>query len=398
MMALNRYRLRHLARHGNTVAKRVVTLLKRPDRLLGIILIGNTFANLLASSVATILAIQYFGEVGVLISTVSLTFIVLIFAETTPKTLAAIHPQRIAFFASWPLKWLLVLTYPLVWLVNGISNSILHIFGVRVKDVKNEALSTDELRTVVREASGKISIGYQKLLIRVLELEQETIEDIMVPRNEIEGIDATADWSAILGMITRSRHVYLPVYRENIDQVIGILNIRKILPELSKASFSQEAMLASLDEVYFVPEVTLLNQQLFNFQQDNKSMGLVVDEYGDIQGMVTIQDIVEEVVGEFSADLNDTEQLVRRQKDNSYLVDGRINLRDLNRITGWDFPTNGPKTLSGLIIELLEIIPSSAVGLKIAGYWVEVIDIDGTKIQEVKIQEVKVKSSSRGSA
>ncbi|OGO91683.1 MAG: magnesium/cobalt efflux protein [Coxiella sp. RIFCSPHIGHO2_12_FULL_42_15] len=385
MMALNRYRLRHLARKGHVTAQRVMQLLRRPDRILGVILIGNTFANILASSVATLLAAHYFGDLGILLSTIVLTFIVLIFAEITPKTFAALHPQGVAFLCALPLKGLLFLLYPLVWVSNGIANAFLRVFGVKVNEHKLEHLSIDELRTVVREASGKISSTHQHMLLRILELEQATVDDVMVPRNEILGIDITEEWDKIFHELMHTNYEFLPVYREDIDQVIGMLNLRSIVPLLRTNELTKEKLLSLLEEIYYIPEMTFLNRQLLNFQRENKSIGLVIDEYGDIQGLVKMQDILEEIVGQFAVDLAGTESLVRKQKDGSYLVDGAINIRDLNRIAKWNLPTEGPRTLSGLIIETLELIPSNNVALRLSGYPMEVLKVSGNKIKLVQV-------------
>lgn len=385
MMSLNRYRLRHLARKGNLTAKRVMQLLQRPDRLLGVILIGNTFANILASAVATIIAAHYFGDLGIFVSTIALSFIVLIFSEITPKTLAALHPQGVAFPCSMPLKIFLIVLYPLVWFSNGIANGILRLFRVRVNEHKLEQLSVEELRTVVREASGKISSSHQQMLLSVLELEQATVDDVMVPRNEIEGIDITEDLEVIVHELLRTSYEYLPVYREDIDQVIGMLDLRSIVPLLRTNELTKERILSVIEEVYYIPEMTFLSHQLLNFQNENKSIGLVIDEYGDIQGLVKMQDILEEIVGQFAVDVAGTESLIQKQKDGSYLVDGAINIRDLNRIAHWNLPTTGPRTLSGLIIEYLEIIPNTEIALRLAGYPMEVLKVSGNKIQLVQV-------------
>ncbi len=393
MMALNRYRLRHLARKGDPAAKRTAKLLERPDRLLGIILLGNTFANVFASAVATIIAVHYLGDLGVLISTIALTFVLLIFAETTPKTLAALRPQRVAFPASLPLKILLVILYPLVWFINGVANGVLRLFRIKVKGHMVEPLTAEELRSVVREASGKISSNYQQILLRVLSLGQITVEDVMVPRNEIYGIDITDDWDKILKQLTESEHTKIPIYRENIDQVIGMLNLRSLIGQLPKRELTKDRLVKLAKEVYFIPEVTLINRQLLNFQKENRRIGLVIDEYGDIQGLVSIQDIIEEIVGEFAIDIDDVARLVQRQEDGSYLVDGRISLRDLNRLTDWELPIEGPKTLSGLVIEHLEMIPTSGMALRLVGYPMEVIKVSGNTIRLVKVWPEKRVSS-----
>ena len=385
MMAINRYRLRHLARKGNPHAERVMQLLKRPDRLLGVILIGNTFANIMASAVATIIAVYFLGRLGVIVATVALTFIILIFSETTPKTFAAIHPRLVAFATSLPLKILLTIFYPLVWLINAIANGVLWLFGVRVKGHGAEPLTTEELRTVVRETTSKISSSYQQMLLRILNLSQMTVEDVMIPRQAITGIDVADAWDKILHQLMTAEHAYMPIYRENIDHVIGMLNLRRVMASATQGELSKDKLVKLAEDIYFVPEVTLLHHQISNFQRENKTVGLVVDEYGDIQGLVALQDILEEIVGELSVDVDEATRLVQKQEDGSYLVDGRINIRDLNRLMDWNLPTEGPKTLSGLIVEYLETIPAPGVGLRLSGYPMEIIKVSGNTIQSVRV-------------
>lgn len=387
MMSINRYRLRHLSRKkSQTAARRVSELLKRPDRLLGVILIGNTFANVLASSVMTLVAVHYLGDIGIIIATVVLTLIILIFAEIAPKTLAALYPERVAFPASLPLKILLKVLYPFVWLGNTIANSLLALFRVNVKDHQFEPLSAEELRTVVNDATGKISSNYQQMLLRILDLEQVTVEDVLVPRNEIYGIDLEKPWDIILKGLTDCRHAYVPLYRESIDKVVGILNLRRVLAEFHKGALEKQDLLKLADKVYFVPEGALLNRQLLNFQEQQKSLGMVVDEYGDIQGLVTMQDILEEIVGEFARrGLDDPSRQIVSQKDGSVIVQGAISVRDLNRIMGWSFPVNGPVTLSGLLIEHVEMIPRSAVCCRIAGYPMELKRVRRNRVELVQI-------------
>lgn len=385
MMSINRYRLRHMARKGNPAAARVARLLERPDRLLGVILIGNTFANIFASAVATVLAVHYFGDIGVIIATILLTFIILIFAETAPKTLAALHPEWVAFPASLPLKILLKLLYPLVFIVNAIANGLLWLFRVRVGSRMVEPLSLEELRTVVHEATGKMSSNYQEMLLRVLDLKGMTVEDVMVPRNEVYGIDLDQSWDNILQTITRSEHAHLPIYHENLDRVEGMLNLRKILSIMQHRELTKKDLIRYADKVYFVPEGALLNRQLLHFQDQQESIGLVVDEYGDIQGLVSLQDILEEIVGEFARGVEETSRYIKRLSDGSVVVDGRVNVRDLNRIMRWKLPTEGPKTLSGLVIEVLEMIPAQGISARIAGYPMEVIKVKRNMVKFVKV-------------
>ncbi|HYF97966.1 MAG TPA: HlyC/CorC family transporter, partial [Coxiellaceae bacterium] len=386
LMSVNRYRLKNLARKKNRSAKRVEQLLERPDRLLGVILIGNTCANIFASAVATLLADRLFGAVGVWVGTIMLTLTVLIFAETAPKTFAAFHPLKVSLVVSWVLKWLLKLMYPLVWLINGVSNGFLYLFGVRVHHRHSDALTADELRTVVHEAKGMISSNYHQMLLRILGLERVTIEHAMTPRNEIYGIDISEDWPTIEQQILNTNHRYVPVYNESIDQVEGMLLVSRALSKLSQHKLDKQSLMTLLSEVYFIPEGTLLNQQLLTFQQKKIHIGLVVDEYGDIQGLVNINDILEEIGGEFPTDIEELNRSVRLQKDGSYLIDGSISVRDLRRMTDWELPTDGPKTLSGLIVEELEMIPFAGVCLRLAGYPMEVLEVtENNTIRTVRI-------------
>ncbi|MGB6977134.1 MAG: HlyC/CorC family transporter [Gammaproteobacteria bacterium] len=385
MMATNRYRLRHLIRQKHRAAKRVLQLLRRPDRLLGVILIGSTFANILAASVATLIAASQFGKLGVALSPVILTFVILILAEVTPKTLAALYPERIAFIAAWPLKVLLALLYPIVWVVNTIANSLLRFFSIKVRTKEIESLTHEELRTIVHEATGKISGPYQEMLLHILDLDKATVEDIMIPRQDVIGIDINDAWENILQQLTVIQHTRLPLYRESIDNVLGILHLRKALNLLAQNRLDKSSLLKCADEAYFVPEGTPLNVQLIQFRQEKHRSALVVDEYGDIQGLITLEDILEEIVGEFTTNLPAMNKAIQWQKDGSYLVDGGIMVRELNRLLHLKFPTEGPKTLNGLIIEYLESLPATGISLRIAGYPLEIITIEENTVKTAQI-------------
>jgi Mg2+/Co2+ transporter CorB len=386
LLSVNRYRLRHLVRQNNLSAKQVQQLLERPDRMLGVILLCDTFSDILASAIATLLALHYFGEAGILGVTLVLTFVVLIFGEMTPKTLATVYPQKLAFFSAWPLIILLRLLYPLVWLTNGIANALLRIVGVKPKSASIEHLSHEEFRTVVHEAGGRLPADYQSMLLKVLELEDATVEDIMIPRNEIKGIDISDDWDLILEQLTKSQHNRLLIYRETIDQVLGFLHVRVALNYLAEQKLNKETFLASLEETYFVPEGTALNIQLLNFRREKKRIGLVVDEYGDLQGLITLEDILEEIVGQFTTDMAAIRnRTVIPQADGSCLVDGSMSVRELNRALHCQLPVEGPKTLNGLITEYLETIPQAGVALKIAGQPMEIMEVKGNSVKTVKI-------------
>ena len=399
MMSLNRYRLRHMSRKGNKKAKRVEKLLLRPDRLLGTILVGNTFANVLVSALVTMVVGHYYGDGAVIIATIILTVIILIFAETAPKTLAALYPEKIAFPFSMPLRGLQIVLYPFVWFVNIIANAILHVLGFKVSQRNLEALSMEELRTIINEATGKIGSNYQKMLLRIMELEKMTVEDVMVPRNEIYGIDLNDDWDTILKVLSESEHAHLPLYRESVDQAEGMLNLRKVLLFMHNHKLTRDRLMGLADKVYYVPDGALLNRQLLNFQELQKSIGLVVDEYGDLQGLVTLQDVVEEVVGEFANDVAEINESVKRRKDGSVIVEGTMNIRDLNRFTQWRLPVDGPKTLSGLVIEYLEMMPQKGIACRIAGYPMEVLSVEENVIQSIQVWPelvAKIQNASGG--
>lgn len=385
MMAVNRYRLRHLTRKSHVRAARVLKLLERPDRLLGVTLLGNTFAEIFASAIATLVAVRLFGNTGALISSVALTFIILIFGEIAPKTLAALYSQRVALLISGPLVLLLKVFYPLVWFVNLLANTSLRLFGIHVHKTEVEPLSIDELRSVVHEAAGKTSLHYQEMLLRVLDLQQLTVEEIMVPKNEIYGIDLDQNWDTIVAKMVQSSHAYVPLYREHIDNIQGMLTLRHALVMLHRANFGKIDLQHLVQEVYFIPEGALLHQQLLNFQREKQHVGLVVDEYGDIQGMLTFRDLLEEIAGDFAMSAVEMEQLISKQKDGSVLVDGSINIRVLNRLEDWHLPVSGPRTLSGLIIEYLESIPKTPVCARIGDYRIEVLSISGNTIQQIHI-------------
>ena len=388
LMAINRYRLRHLARSGHRGATRVSRLLERPDRLIGLILLGNNFFNILASSLATIIAIRLMGEAGIALAALLLTIVLLIFGEVTPKTLAALHPERIAFPASVILAPLLKIFYPVVAGINAISNVLLKPLGISSDTATEQNLSVAELRTVVLEAGAMIPARHRKMLLSILDLEAITVDDIMVPRSEVEGVDLNEDWNEVMLQLKRAPYTRLVVYRDSIDHVVGFLHMRSVIGYLSRGSeFDREDLERLVEEPYFIPEGTQLQIQLLNFQQQQRRIGLVVDEYGDLQGLVTLEDILEEIVGEFTTDPQTyVRRNIRRQADGSYLVDASVTVRSLNRSLSWNLPIDGPKTLNGLIMEALETIPESGTRLELAGHPIEIVKIAGNKVKTVLIK------------
>ncbi len=381
MLSLNRYRLRHLEREGHKGARRASALLTRPDRLLGTILVGNNVVNILAASIATVLAVDIWGEAGIAISTVLLTIVVLIFGEITPKTLAALRPETIAFPASSVLSVLMRLLYPIVWITSAISNLLLRLLGVDPAQKPQDSLSTEELRSVVRESGHALPANRKNMLLGILDLEKVTVNDIMIPRNEVTGIDLDNDLEQITAQLRSTTFTRLPVYRHDLNQIEGVVHMRQIARLLTHNTLSKENLLAACSSPYFVPESTPLSTQLINFQNEKRRLGIVVDEYGEVIGLVTLEDILEEIVGEFTSPAGQRAPDIQAQEDGSYLIEGSVNIRDVNKSLGWELPWEGPKTLNGLITEALEQIPDSGVCLQIAEYRLEIIQAAENRVK-----------------
>ncbi len=384
MMALNRYRLKNLADKGHRSAKLASRLLDQPDRLLGVILLGNNLVNLSAASISTIAALRIYGETAIAIFTFILTLIVLIFAEVAPKTLAMRHPEKIAYPASYVLIVLLWVLYPIVWTINIVANRFLRLFNIKPQRNK-DALNKDELRTVVSEAESLIPKSHHDMLLGILDLEKITVEDIMVPRNAIEGIDLDDEWDEILEQLATSHHTRLPVFKGSLDHVVGVLHLRQAIHSMQTGNLDRDKLIKLLRPAYYVPENTPVMQQLLIMQKEKRRLGLAVDEYGDLQGMITMDEILEEIVGEFNTQAPGDLQDVHKQSDNSYMVNGMASIRDLNRNMGWHLPVDGPKTLNGLILEKLEDIPQTGTTMLIDDYPVEVVQTMGPAVRMVRI-------------
>ncbi|WP_024296620.1 HlyC/CorC family transporter [Methylomicrobium lacus] len=382
LMMLNRYRLKHLVKLKHAGAVKAHTLLQRPDRLISLILLGNVFVNIAASSIATVIAIRLYGEDEsvITIAAVLLTLVVLIFSEVTPKTLAAVKPEMLAFPAAWIYVPLLKAAYPLVLSINLIANLLLRMVGVRVHKHNHETLNKDELRSIVAEAESLLPTRYQKMLLGILDLESATVEDIMTPRNDIYGIDLELPTEDIINQIKNSPHTRLPVYKKSIDRVVGFLHLRNVLIKVNQENFDKTQLMNALTKPAFIPESTPIHEQIQHFKIEKLRIGLVVDEYGDVQGLVTLDDLLQEIVGGLVVD----EVIFRKQTDGSYLVDAGITVRELNRLMQWELPTEGPKTLNGLIIEFMETIPEEGTGIKLHGYPLEIIKRDQSSVKLVK--------------
>jgi len=382
LMSLNRYRLRHLVKLKHPGAIKAYRLLQRPDQLLGLMLLGNIFINNFAASLATVIAIKLYtdDESVIAISTGVLTLVMLIFSEVTPKTLAALKPEPLAFPAAWIYTPLLKIVYPIVWFVNLFVSLILRIVGVDVNKSTHDLLNKEELKSIITESESIMPIRYQKMLLGILDLESATIEDIMTPRNEIVGIDLEADLETIITQIKNSPHTQLAVYKKSIDRVVGFLHLRKVLVLVNEDSFDKPTIISLLSKPSFIPENTPVHTQMLRFKNEKIRIGLVVDEYGDVQGLVTLDDLLQEIVGELITD----DTTVTKQSDGSYLVDATITVRELNRVMQWTLPTEGPKTLNGLIIEFMETIPEPGTSIKLHGHRLEIINQDNNTVKLVK--------------
>ncbi len=384
MMSLNRYRLKHLRKNKHRGARRASKLLQRPDRLIGLILIGNNLVNILASAIATVIAIRLWGDAGIAIATGGLTLVILIFAEITPKTIAALYPEKVAFPASIVLLPLMKLMYPAVWLINTVTNGLMRLMGVDPSKGGDEHVSTEELRTIVTEAGQLIPTRHRGMLLNILDLEEVSVDDIMVPRNDVYGIDLDDSDEEILSTIQASSHTRLPVWRDDINNIVGVLHMRNISRVIDKQGLDRGALEREMEAPYFIPENTPLHTQLFNFQKNKLRLGVVVDEYGDVMGLVALEDILEEIVGEFTSNLVDTADTIFPQRDGSYIITGNANIREINKSLDWELPTDGPKTLSGLILEYLESFPDGNAGLAIDGYRLEILELQGNVVQAVR--------------
>ncbi|HEY3644868.1 MAG TPA: HlyC/CorC family transporter [Gammaproteobacteria bacterium] len=385
LMSLNRYRLRHLARAGHKGAQLAERLLKRPDRLIGLMRLGDTLSNVAATSLTTLIALRMGGDRAVAIAGLILILALLIFSEITPKTLAALYPERVGFPAAYIYWPLLKVLWPVVWVVNSFTRMVLRIMNIRADQAENQSMSSEELRSVVTEAGALIPKRHQRMLLSILDLEKITVEDIMVPRNEIAGIDMDEEWDDIARQLRSSQHTRMPVYEGSIDKVIGFVHARQALHLLSREDADKDAFREILRESLFVPESTSLQRQLLNFQNATKRIGLVVDEYGDIQGLVTLEDILEEIVGEFTTDPAAQHKDVYKESETSYLINGSASLRSLNRVMHLKLPTDGPKTLNGLILEQLEAIPQAGTAFKLAGHSFEIVQTSDNTVKTVRL-------------
>ncbi|MDB4428248.1 HlyC/CorC family transporter [Porticoccaceae bacterium] len=391
MMSLNRYRLRH-QRKKSAGARRAAKLLATPDRLIGLILIGNNAVNILAAIIANALAIIYVGEAAApWVATATLTILVLVFAEVTPKTIAAQYPEWFAFKASHILKPLLTIFWPLVWAINKLTNGLVKLLGFDPNSSRDDGLDTEELRSVVDLSRHKMSDSHQGMLKGILDLENVAVEDIMIPRSEINGLDIQDDPDVLMAKLFKCEYTRMPIYDGDINNIIGIFHIRKANHLARAEKVTHAAIKRFAEEPYYIPESTMLTTQLLNFKKTRNRFAVVVDEYGDVKGLVTLEDILEEIVGDFTTNTADEADEILARGDSSYLIDGVATIREINKATGWSLSTDGPKTLNGLALEQLESIPDGNVSFVVNGYRFETEEINGTMIKKIVVTPMKRK-------
>ncbi|PVX41415.1 Mg2+/Co2+ transporter CorB [Pasteurella langaaensis DSM 22999] len=387
LLSANRYRMRHLAEKGNSGARKAENLLKKTDKLLSLILICNNLVNISASAIATIIGMRLYGDAGVAIATGALTFLMLVFSEIYPKTVAALYSEKVAFFSSHILALLMKIFSPLVFFMNIIIKGLIQITGLKT-EAKANHLSTEELRSIVHESGKFIPTAHQEMLLSILDLAEVTVDDIMVPRNDISGIDIDDDWKAIMRQLNHSAHGRVLLYKDNLDEkVLGFLRVREAYRlMLDKNEFTKETLIRAVDEIYFIPEGTPLTAQLVNFRNNKERIGLVVDEYGDIKGLVTLEDILEEIVGEFTTSTAPSiEEEVVPQSDGSIIIDGATNIRDINKLFDWNLDTEDARTFNGLILEYLEEIPEEGKEFEIDGLKVTILEVADNMVKQAKV-------------
>ena len=400
LMSINRYRLRHRAREGSSAARIAEQLLAQPDRLIGLILVCNNFVNSISAAIVTVISLSLGGEAYAAIGIGIYTVVLIIFGEVAPKTFGALYPERLALPAAVVYRVLLKLLYPIVWATNLLANGLLRLVGISREKASVTSLSREELRTVVAEASTVIPHRHQRMLMSILDLERINVEDIMVPRNEIAGLDLSDDWDDILGQLRDSRHTRLPVYEGSVDELVGILHMKQVARLLARGELDREQLVAMVRarEPYFVPEGTSLNTQLVNFQRQRRRMAFVVDEYGDVQGLVTLEDLLEEIVGEFTTDTSSMHKDVHRERGGTFIVNASASVRTLNRKMSWSLPTSGPRTLNGLILEYLETIPEPGTSLRVNDYAIDVLQTGDNAVKTVRLRPIAAPAESVRSA
>ena len=383
LMSVNRYKLKHRFKSGEKSAEKVNFLITNPDKTLGLILLLNNFVNILASAISTLIAVQLYGQAGVAISVFVLTIIILIFAEVTPKTFAALYPDKIAYPISWIFYLLMKVFYPIVVVINFLSKLLLRIFGIKSEYVNQELLTKDEIKLIVKESSERIPKSHEDMIVNMLDLEKVKVEDAMIPRGELIAVDIESEKDQITQSILKCKHTRIPIYRGELNKLLGFLHKRKIIEMLVDGNITKEKIIDNINPPYFIPEDTSLTSQLIEFKKERKRIGFVVDEYGDVKGVVTLDDILEEIVGDYKN--TNKENGIRKINDEIYLIEGTVQIREINKILNWKIPEDVAKTINGFILESLENIPSKGVVFDRSGYSFEIMDVSNNFVNNVKV-------------
>ena len=383
LMSVNRYKLKHKHKLGDSSANKVNFLVTNPEKTLGLILLLNNFVNILASAISTLIAIKIYGEAGVAISVVVLTIIILIFAEVTPKTFAALYADKIAYPVSLLLYPLMKIFYPIVILINFISKIILRMFGIKTEKINQELLTKDEIKLIVKESSHRIPKNHEDMIVNMIDLEKVKVEDAMIPRNELVAVDIEDDLEKISKKILNCKHTRIPIYKKELNKLLGFLHKRKVIDILVENKMTKENILEQISPPYFIPEDTSLTSQLINFKKQKKRIGFVVDEYGDVKGVVTLDDILEEIVGDF--DENAKNDGIIKINSQTYIIDGTIQIREINKSLDWEIPETAAKTINGYILECLENIPTQGETFDSEGYLFEIVEMSNNFVKNVKV-------------
>jgi len=385
LMSINKYKMRHQAKLNNKGAKAAKKLLENPDKIIGVILLGNNLTNILITQIATLISLRVYGDIGLAIATGLLTIFILIFAELTPKTIGQMHSERIAYSSSLLYKPMLILLYPFVFIINFIANSIIKIMGLE-DNVAKSSLSTEELKTVLSESSIKFPKPHLKMLESIIDLEKATVEDIMIPRSDIYGIDINEDISSVVSNFKVTPYTRIPVYEDNIENILGLIHIKNIAPLLASKSINDAEIKSLIKKPYYIVSGTSLYRQLLNFQKEKRRIGFIIDEYGDIQGLVTLEDILEEIVGDFTSDPSSSEEILTTKNDNVFIIDGGVHVREINQELGTKLIAKEAKTINGFILEHTENLPEINDIIKIQGHTFKVLENIDNAVKTVHLE------------
>ena len=383
LMSVNRYRLKHKFKTGDKSAARVHFLVANPDKTLGLILLMNNFVNILASAISTLIAIQLYGEAGVAISVVMLTIVILIFAEVTPKTFAALYPDKIAYPISWIVYPLMKLFSPIVLIINLIAKVLLGVFGIKPENTNEELLTKDEIKLIVKESSKRIPKSHEDMIVNMLDLEKVKIEDAMIPRNILVAVDIDDDIKKISSEILNCKYSRIPIYKHEFNKLLGFLHKRDVIKMLTDKGITKEKIISNITPPYIIPEDTSQTSQIIEFKRKRKRIGFVIDEYGDVKGVVTLDDILEEIVGEYRDE--DLYKGIIKIKNNVYIIEGAIQIREINKLLGWKISENIAKTINGYILECLENIPSKGIIFEKDGFIYEMVEVSNNFVNNVKV-------------